>query len=102
MAGRTAITDTAAAGTAHWSQPGINVPVWGIAVATLLPTLVVLLAAWQVRADCLFCTVLQPGESLLQLLSASPTVASLDDATAQCLLPDCRTMHVSKAQCTST
>jgi hypothetical protein len=54
-AGRTTITDTV--DTAHWSQPGISMPVWGIALATLLPTLVVLLSAWQVR----------DGDSLLTL-----------------------------------
>jgi hypothetical protein len=49
MSGRVAITD-AADQSAHWSQPGINVPIWGIAIATLLPTLAVLLFAWQVHA----------------------------------------------------
>jgi hypothetical protein len=47
MAGRTTITDPV--DTAQWSQPGISMLVWGIALATLLPTLVVLLSAWQVR-----------------------------------------------------
>jgi hypothetical protein len=47
VAGRTTITDPV--NTATWSQPGISMPVWGIALATLLPTLVVLLSAWQVR-----------------------------------------------------
>uniref|UniRef100_A0A383VEC8 Apple domain-containing protein n=1 Tax=Tetradesmus obliquus TaxID=3088 RepID=A0A383VEC8_TETOB len=45
MSGRTAITS--AEDRAHWSQTGITVPVWGIAIATLLPTLAVLLCAWQ-------------------------------------------------------
>jgi hypothetical protein len=49
MAGRTAISSTAD-DTAHWSQTGITVPVWGIAIATLLPTLAILLLAWQVSA----------------------------------------------------
>lgn len=48
MSGRTAITS--AEDRAHWSQTGITVPVWGIAIATLLPTLAVLLCAWQVCA----------------------------------------------------
>lgn len=47
MSGRTSVLDPA--GPTPWAGSDTSFPVWKIAVATLLPTLSVLLIAWQVR-----------------------------------------------------